>query len=299
MKIDHRKRRRQFGHSSPARMIPRQSAMVSSLTPANRPDIVLARGRVTNGARVHGSLLHAAPNSSGDMALWEHLAELRRRVAICAGAFILAIGLTYIGYNRILRLLLHPMCMTDPKAACALYVTSPIDAFTVRLNIAGYSALAITSPVILWHLWKFVTPGLKANERRFALPFVAAAVLLFCLGGFVAMMTFPHALTFLQAAGGSSIREIYSPNRYLSLILLLITIFGMAFEMPVVLVGLELGGVLRSQQLAHWRRIAFVAVVAIAAVITPSSDPFSMLALAAPLAFFYEGSIQIGRLFGK
>jgi sec-independent protein translocase protein TatC len=244
-------------------------------------------------------LLHVPHNPSGDMTLWEHLAELRRRVAICAVVFILAIGLTYVAYNWILRLLLRPMCMADPKAACALYVTSPIDAFTVRLNIAGYSALAMTSPVILWHLWRFVTPGLKANERRFALPFVAAAALLFCLGGFVAITTFPHALAFLQAAGGPSIREIYSPNRYLSLVLLLITIFGMAFEMPVVLVGLELGGVVRSQQLAHWRRIAFVAVIAIAAVITPSSDPFSMLALAVPLALFYEGSIQIGRIFGK
>jgi sec-independent protein translocase protein TatC len=238
-------------------------------------------------------------SDTGEMTLWEHLAELRRRLAVCVVAFVCAIALTYIGYNQILHLLLRPMCETAPHRQCALYVTSPIDAFTVRLNVAGFSALAITSPIILWHVWKFVTPGLKANERRYALPFVLSAVVLFCLGGFIAMVTFPHALTFLQDAGGPSIHDIYTPSRYLSLIILLITIFGLAFEMPVVLVGLELSGVVRSQQLGHWRRVAFIIVLAAAAFITPSSDPFSMLALAIPLAIFYEGSIQIGRILGK
>jgi sec-independent protein translocase protein TatC len=113
----------------------------------------------------------------------------------------------------------------------------------------------------------------------------------------LAYYTFPHALKFLQSIGGPSLHQIYTPSNYLGLIVALMAVFGITFEFPVVLVSLELAGVLKPAKLASWRRWAIVLLVAFAAIITPSGDPFSMLALAVPLYVFYEVSIVIGRIF--
>jgi len=130
-------------------------------------------------------------------------------------------------------------------------------------------------------------------------PFVACSIALFGAGAAVAFVVFPHALTFLGSVGGPSLHQIYNPNSYLGLILALMTVFGVTFEFPVLLVALELAGVLSPQMLARWRRWALVGIVILAAVITPSGDPLSMLALAVPLYLFYETSIVIGRLIRR
>lgn len=239
------------------------------------------------------------PRPSPDaMTLTEHLGELRRRLVVCVGAYAVALTVAYLLYPRIIRAFQHPYCQISPHH-CALFVTAPLDAFGIRLDIAGYGGLVLASPVILYQLWRFVTPGLKANERRYAVPFAATTVLLFLTGAFVAWLTFPHALSFLHAVGGPSIHDIFTAQRYLSLILALMGIFGLAFEFPVVLVSLELAGVLTPARLARWRRGAIVIIVIVAAVITPSSDPFSMLAMAAPMVLFYEASIIAGRLLAR
>ncbi|HVC25641.1 MAG TPA: twin-arginine translocase subunit TatC, partial [Acidimicrobiales bacterium] len=189
---------------------------------------------------------------------------------------------------------------TLPKgSSCALYVTGPLEAFGIRLNVTAYGGLVLASPVLLFQLWRFVTPGLRANEKRYAVPFVVATLTLFCFGAYVAWLTFPHALGFLHAVGGPGIKDIFSPSKYLSLIMALMAIFGLTFEFPVVLVALELAGVLTPARLRKWRRPAIVVMVLVAAVVTPSSDPFSMLALAVPMLVFYEVSILIGKLLGK
>jgi sec-independent protein translocase protein TatC len=182
---------------------------------------------------------------------------------------------------------------------CALYVTSPLDGLSLRLKIGMFGGLVLASPVILWQLWRFVTPGLRAAEKRFAIPFVTAAVTLFVAGSVVAYLTLPHALGFLKAVGGSDLRQIYSPISYLGLILLMMTLFGLTFEFPVVLVSLELGRVVSARQLLGWWRWAVVGITLVAAVFTPSADPFSMLALAGPLVAFYFLAIGLGRLLGR
>ena len=232
------------------------------------------------------------------MTLTEHLGELRRRLIASLVAFVAALVVAYLLYPHILHFFEHPYCQIRP-GHCGLYVTGPLDAFGIRLDIAGYGGLVLASPVLLYQLWRFVTPGLKANEKRYAVPFVVATLTLFCFGAFVAWLTFPHALGFLHAVGGPGIKDIFSPTSYLGLILALMAIFGLTFEFPVVLVALELANVLTPAKLRKWRRPAIVVMVIVAAVVTPSSDPFSMLALAIPMLLFYEGSILLGRLFGK
>ena len=162
--------------------------------------------------------------------------------------------------------------------------------------IAGWAGLFFASPVVLWQVWRFVTPGLHPKEKRYAIPFIVSSILLFSLGGLVAMLTFPQALHFLIYVGGNSLRTFFSPSKYLRLIMLMILAFGIAFEFPVVLVSLEVAGVLTSAKLRSWRRWAFLSIFVVAAVITPSADPFSMFAMAVPMYVFYEGAIVVGRL---
>ena len=125
---------------------------------------------------------------------------------------------------------------------------------------------------------------------------MVATITLFTLGAAVAYFMFPHALKWLDSIGGPTLTQILDPNKYLSLIILLMVAFGIAFEFPVLLVSLEIAGVLTPQQLSSWRRWAIIGIVVLAGVITPSSDPFSMMAMAIPLYIFYEISIVIGRI---
>jgi sec-independent protein translocase protein TatC len=122
---------------------------------------------------------------------------------------------------------------------------------------------------------------------------------LFLAGCALAYYIFPHALEFLKAIGGPELRQIYNPNQYLGLILLMMALFGITFEFPVVLVSLELLGVVTPKKLLSWWRWAVIGIALAAAIFTPSSDPFSMLALAVPLTAFYFVSIAIGKILGR
>lgn len=229
------------------------------------------------------------------MTLAQHLVELRRRLLICVIAVSCGAVAAFILYPQVLSFLQGPYCHLRPHD-CGLYVTSPLDGLSLRVTIAMYGGLVLASPVVLWQSWRFITPGLDPREKRYAIPFVTASIVLFLFGMLVAYITFPHALGFLIAIGGQGIHTWYNPIRYLNLIVLLMVAFGVAFEFPVLLVSLEAARVLSPAKLSSWRRWAIVAITAVAAFITPSSDPFSMMALAIPMYVFYELSILIGRL---
>ena len=229
------------------------------------------------------------------MTLVEHLGELRRRVLISAVAFLVMGTVAFLEYNWIIGVLKHPYCEVSPNR-CGFYVTGPLDGLTLRVKLSVYGGIFLASPVWLWELWRFITPGLNPKEKKYAVPFVVATIALFTLGAAVAFAIFPHALQWLDSIGGPSLTQILDPNKYLSLIVLLMVAFGITFEFPVLLVSLELAGVLTPQQLSSWRRWAIVGIVVLAGVITPSSDPFSMMAMAIPLYIFYELSIIVGRI---
>ncbi len=232
------------------------------------------------------------------MTLVQHLAELRRRLIFCVIAFVVGAAVAAAFYPGMLDLLRHPFCEASPHR-CGFYVTGPLDPLSLRIQMAAFGGLLLASPVILFQLWRFVTPGLYKNEKRYAIPFVSAAVVLFVAGCALAYSVFPHALEFLKAVGGPTLHEILSPNQYLSLILLMMFLFGLTFEFPVVLVGLELAHVVTPRQLLHVWRWAVIGLTLVAAVFTPSGDPLSMLVLAVPLVAFYFLSIAIGKLLGR
>src|ERR1700691_6061100 len=161
------------------------------------------------------------------MTLLEHLAELRRRLIISALAFVGGAIFCYLFYDQILRFLERPYrlarnCQHSLSPVCNLTVLAPLQGFTTRLNVCAYGGLIIGLPIILWQLWKFVTPGLKANEERYALPFVVSAGVLFGVGGLTAYFIYPKGLTWLLQQGGPGISPEVSIQSYIDLICLLI-----------------------------------------------------------------------------
>lgn len=234
--------------------------------------------------------------SKSEMTVLQHLAELRKRLAISIIAVFIAGIFAYIAYNSILDFFLSPYCSIVGGNHCTLYVTGPLDGFALRIKVSLYGGIVLALPVILWELWRFITPGLHKREKRYAIPFIIFSILLFGFGAYVAFLTFPHALRFLSGAAGPHLKQIYSPSSYLNLILLLMVAFGVAFEFPVLLVSLQLAGVVTPKRLSSFRRWAIVIIFAADAIFIPSSDPFSLFAMAIPMVLFYEIAILIGRL---
>jgi sec-independent protein translocase protein TatC len=227
------------------------------------------------------------------MPLLSHLAELRRRLIISVMAVAVGFTVGFIAYNHILNVLISPYREVTGKSQFVFF--DPLEGFATRLKVSAFAGGFLASPVVLWQLWRFITPALHPKEKRYAIPFIVSSVFLFVLGAVVAMITFKPALRFLVGVGGGDLTPLFSASKYLTLILLMIVAFGVAFEFPIVLVFLELAGVLTSRQLRRWRRPAIVVIVTVAAVITPSQDPYSLFAMAVPMYIFYEASILIGR----
>lgn len=241
----------------------------------------------------------------GKMTLFEHLAELRRRLIIAVVAVAAGTLVAWFFYDDILRFMTHPyhqfLLHHHQKDITQgnLVTSGPLEGFTTRLKVSIYGGIVLASPVLFWELWRFITPGLHKNEKRYAVPFVTAAVVLFVAGVTTAVLVFPRALTWLIDVSGAGVVPLFSPSRYLTLYVSMCLVFGAVFMYPLVVVFLELAGVVPSKTWRRWRRPAIVVVCLVAAVITPSSDPFSFLALAVPMLVLYELSIITGRALHK
>jgi sec-independent protein translocase protein TatC len=240
----------------------------------------------------------------GHMTLWEHLAELRSRIVKCIVAVMVGAVAGWILFSPLLDFLQRPYCELAPvgptgEKSCALIATGPLDAFTLRLQMSIYVGIALAMPVLLWQLWRFITPGLHPHEKKYAIPFTAAALVLFLFGAAIAYLTLNPALKFLIDIGGGQVTPLYTADSYVKLIVFMMLAFGAGFEFPVLLVALQVAGIVTPRQLSSWRRYAIVIITIVAAVITPSGDPISMLALAIPMYLFFEASIVIGWLFNR
>jgi sec-independent protein translocase protein TatC len=234
------------------------------------------------------------PLDAGRMTLWEHLAELRNRLIKSAIAVAVGAVVGWFLYPYVVEFLVQPYKDVQPNAQ--LYTTSLHELFTIRLQVSVYIGIIIAMPVLLYQVWRFVTPGLYPNEKKYAIPFVISATVLFIFGAVVAYLVLPAAIRFFLGVAGSDITPLPTVDSYLMLNLFMMLTFGLGFEFPVLLVALQTAGVLTPRKLNSWRRPAIVIIAIVAAVITPSGDPISMLALAVPMYIFYELSILIGFL---
>ena len=242
------------------------------------------------------------------MTMVEHLEELRRRVFISLIAILVAGIVGWFLYQPVLDFILNPYihaCRALPvkqrgSLTCdQLYNFGVVGPFIIHLKIAIYVGFGIALPVVLFQLWRFITPGLTARERKLTLPFVLASLVLFSLGAFFAFFTLPRGLTFLLGFGGENLVVLPEAGKYISFVLLLTLAFGISFEFPIVLIFLAWIGVVSSAKLRQWRRFAILFIVIFAAVITPSQDPFTLLAMSLPMVLFYEATIWITRLMKR
>jgi sec-independent protein translocase protein TatC len=233
------------------------------------------------------------------MTLVEHLAELRTRIIRSMLAVVVGIIVVLAAYDWVLDFLREPyyrLCDKNPKLTCDLQFISPLEGFATRLSISTYGGILLASPVLLWQIWRFIVPALHAKEKKYAIPFIGSAVALFALGGVIAYWTLEKALEFLINWAGDDVEANFRVGEYVKLVILMVAAFGIAFEFPVLLVALQLIGILTPQTLIKQWRYAIVVIFVIAAVITPSGDPYSMMALALPMTVFYLLSALIGWL---
>lgn len=261
-----------------------------------------ARKESHNGSVAPGS--GEEGDSLARMTLVEHLGELRKRLIICIVAVVLGTFVGFLLYNPVLGFISHPyreFALKHPSQSIGskLVYFGPLEGFSTRLRVAAYLGIFFSSPILLWEIWRFITPGLHKHERRYAVSFVLSSLLLFSLGVVVSILVWPKALEFLIRIGGSNTAVLFSPTKYVSLYVAAAAVFGVVFLFPVVLVFLEVVGLVPSQKLRKIRRPAIVGIAFLATVATPSNDPYSWTAMAVPLYLFYEVAIIIGRILKK
>ena len=232
------------------------------------------------------------------LTLFEHLDELRKRIMWAIIALAVGVLVAAIFNGLVFDLLLFPLKQVsglDP-AAYKLTTFSPAEPFMTSLKIWVIVGILLASPFLIWQMWAYVGPAFTSTEKRYFYPVVIATTALF-LGGvtFGYLVVLPKGLQFLLGFGGGNFNIQNRAADYFTFVALFILAFGVVFEMPVVLVLLAKVGVIDDKFMRKHRRYAILIAAIVAAVITPSQDAFSMLAMFIPLVVLYEISIPIAR----
>ncbi|MET0136175.1 MAG: twin-arginine translocase subunit TatC, partial [Kibdelosporangium sp.] len=175
----------------------------------------------------------------------------------------------------------------------------PFEGFLVRMKVGLGAGAVLTSPLWLAQIWAFIAPGLYAKERKFARRFVFFASLLFVAGALLAYYVVPQGLQVLVSFGGGYFTTFFKADDYFSFVLVMLLIFGVSFELPLVIIMLNQTGVLTYDKLRRWRRGFFFGLFIFAAVATPGTDPFSMVALALAMSLLFELAVQVARIHDK
>jgi sec-independent protein translocase protein TatC len=228
----------------------------------------------------------------------QHLVELRDRLikAIIAIAVVAGVLSVFPGPGALYDLLAAPLVATLPKGA-TLIATSVISPFLVPLQIMFMAAFLIALPVVLWQAWAFVAPGLYKHERRLVLPLVISSTLLFFIGvAFCYFFVFGQVFKFIQSFAPKSITAAPDIEAYLSFVLTMFLAFGLAFEVPIVVIVLARMGIVSIEKLKDFRGYFVVLAFIIAAIVTPP-DVVSQLALAIPMCLLYEVGIRAAQFF--
>ena len=252
------------------------------------------------------------------MTLVEHLYELRYRLGLAIVAAIVGAILGFLWWSYAVgpipslgHLVQAPYCqlpvgdrinfgtLGTGQDSCRFLQLKPFEGFSVRLKVGIAAGIVLASPAWLYQLWAFITPALHRNEKRFAVAFVAFASALFAIGALLAYIVVPEALKVLTGVGGSDFVAAFAGSEYISFMISLLVIFGISFELPLLVVMLNRVGVLKYAKLKKWRRGIIFVLFCFAAVVTPGQDPISMVALAGALTLLFEISIQIARVHDR
>ncbi len=235
------------------------------------------------------------------MTLVEHLAEFRSRLIKSLLAITVGGIVAWIFYEQIFTFLANPIYHVIAQEAktglhVQLVVTGITDAFNLKLKMSFFTGLLISSPFWLWQVWRFITPGLHKNERRWAITFVAAAVPLFALGVAVGYWAMKGAIKLLLGFTPSGVDNIPRVDEYISFELTLLALVGIGFLIPLVLVLLNLLGLLSGKRMLRWWRWIIVLTLVVAAIATPTGDPVTMSIIAAPLLVLIFAAVAFSLL---
>jgi sec-independent protein translocase protein TatC len=261
------------------------------------------------GRPIHFSLKWLKPppvSPDGTMTLFEHLRELRYRLVVSVLAILVGMIVAWFFRYDLLDILQRPYF----QAIAALKAQHPgTDTSLVNINLTSPLALSLkvaalagaiaTAPIWLYQLWAFVVPGLMAKEKKWALIFIAAATPMFIGGVAVAYIVLPKAITVLLSFTQAGVTNLQDINAYLSFLLRLMVVFGIAFLIPLVVLMLNIVGVIKATQLAKYRTLVIFGTFVFGAVATPSTDPFSMLALALPMTLLFIGTEVIAHILDR
>lgn len=255
-----------------------------------------------------------APPASGDstgssgvrpdfdrMPLVEHFRELRRRTLLSVLAVVVGVIVCFVLFEPIFEFIRRPYCnlplaTREGGDECNLVTLGVLDPFYLHLRVALVAGVVVAAPVWLYHFWAFMAPALHRRERRWALVFVLASIVLFILGAALAYLTLSKGLEILLGFAGDGIVPLLEVTRYLNYVVAMLLVFGVSFEFPLLVILLNVTGIVSARKLRDLRRTAVFLLFVFAAVVTPSQDPFTMLALALPMWLFFEAAVVFARL---
>ena len=223
------------------------------------------------------------------MTLFDHLDELRNRLFVALASWVVAAGVMFAFRFDVLRWLQNPL----PEDMTLTYF-SLLEPFTASMQIASFFGLVLASPVIIAQVWSFIAPGLYVEERRFGVPFILLTALAFAGGvAFSYFLVLPVTIPVLLAFLGDEAQGFLSIGRYIGNVLMLMAVFGLMFELPVLGFLLARLGIVRAQTLRRSRRVTLVVLLIAAAGLSPTGDPFNFALVAIPLVALYELSIFV------
>jgi sec-independent protein translocase protein TatC len=252
------------------------------------------------GAKVLGQRMlkeHRAANPDGRMPLLDHLRELRNRLikAVLALAVGMGIGLIPWVFDRVWALIERPFCTAtiNGMTGChrlgdQLVFSGVFDPFVLRVEVAFFFGLVVTSPVWLYQLWAFIAPGLYRKEKRWTYIFVGTAAPLFAIGAGIAYFAMGRGLRYLLGLTPNHVVNLPPVSTYLGYFNAMLLGFGLAFELPLALVMLNFAGILTHERIRKWRRMMIFLVFVFAGIASPSPDPVTMMLLAVPCIVLVE-----------
>ena len=238
--------------------------------------------------------------SEDKMPFTQHLEELRRRLVFCCIAIAVGFLVSYLFKEKIFGFLMIPWIEALPKDQSAkLIYTAPHEAFFTYMKVSLIAGIGLATPVILYQLWRFIAPGLYANEKRYLFPVVFFSSVFFIGGAlFGYYLVFPVGFQFFASFANEYITPMISTREFLTFTNRLLFGFGIIFELPIFAFFLAKLGLITAKFLRRQRRIAVLIIFVVAAALTPGPDIFSQLMMAGPLLVLYEASIWIAHFFG-
>jgi sec-independent protein translocase protein TatC len=225
-----------------------------------------------------------------------HLLELRTRLLRMAVAFVVVfVPCAYLG-DRMFSALAQPLRRVLPEGH-SLIAQGVMTPFTTPFKLGFYAALAICMPYLLWEIWRFVAPALFRNEKRFAVPLVVASIALFYGGiAFAYFLVFPGIFKFLVGTLPQSVKMMTDMNEYVGFSVTMFLAFGLAFEVPILVILLVVSGLVKLEKLTGSRGYVIVGIFVVAAIITPTTDVISQLAMAGPMWILFEAGVIVARV---